>query len=146
MFKKIVISNFNNTAAIISNTNTSYSPDGFGKSYYLEHVRDKYYAIKTFDPEKNSFNLYLTYTENGLEKSEHLSKNNPSQLWEINISRDNLDPNDLPLVSIRSKLSNEYFNQNYDNMGISSESTSLSNINLFKFQSFNGSNPTIQVS
>ena len=34
------------TFGIITNTDTNFSPDGLGKSYYIENVKDNLYGIK----------------------------------------------------------------------------------------------------
>ena len=131
------------TSAIISNIDSENSPDGFGKSYYIENVKDNYYGIKSYDTDTNSFNTYLTSSENGLIKLNTLSKTNTNQHWILDTIRD--DKNEvkyedgLVLVHLKNKASNKCFVQSYDQHGISIEKEEDCNSgSFFKFQSFNG--------
>lgn len=131
------------TSAIITNTNTNNSPDGLGKSYYIENVKDNYYGIKAYNDSSNSFNNYITSSENGLIKLPSLSKNNANQLWLLELLRDDnnkLQKSDgLVLVKLKNKSSNKCFIQEYDNFGIITEKEGeLSDGHIFKLQSFNG--------
>ena len=131
------------TSAIITNTNTDNSPDGMGKTYYVENVKDNYYAIKCHDENTNSFNAFFTTSGNGLIKMNSLSPGNPNQLWFIDVVRDENNQikkiDELILVTMKNKASGKCFTQTYDNYGVNTEAEVLCNSgSIFKFQSFNG--------
>jgi hypothetical protein len=131
------------TSAIITNTDTEYSPDGLGKSYYIENVKDNYYAIKCHDESTNSFNAYFTSGKDGLVKMKTLSRNNPNQLWFIDVVRDDKNEikkvDDLILVTMKNKASGKYFVQTYDSHGVITEKEEANNSgSILKFQSFTG--------
>ena len=131
------------TNAIIINTNKTNSPDGFGKSYYIENVDKDLYAIKAYDTITNSFNSYLTSNNDKLIKLKTISKENKNQLWTIDLLRDDNNKikkeDNLPLVKMINKASNKCFIQSYDTMGIITENEiDYENGSIFKLQSFNG--------
>jgi hypothetical protein len=131
------------TSAIITNTDTEYSPDGLGKSYYVDNVKDNYYTIKCHDEVTNTFNSYFTSGKDGLLKMTTLSRNNPNQLWLIDVVRDEKSEikkvDDLILVTMKNKASGKCFIQTYDSYGIITEKEEDCNSgSIFKFQSFTG--------
>jgi hypothetical protein len=131
------------TSAIITNADTENSPDGMGKTYYVENVKDNYYAIKCHDEATNSFNAFFTTGGNGLIKMKTLSPNNPNQLWFIDVIRDENNKikrmDDLILVNMKNKASGNCFSQTYDNYGVITETEVECNSgSIFKFQSFTG--------
>ena len=114
-----------------------------GKTYYVENVKDNYYAIKCHDENTNSFNAFFTTSSNGLIKMTTLSPENPNQLWFIDAIRDEKNAlkkmDDLILVTMKNKASGKCFSQTYDNYGVITESELECNSgSIFKFQSFNG--------
>lgn len=129
---------------IITNIDTEYSPDGLGKSYYIEHVKDNLYGIKALNPKSNLFEHY--YQSNNDEEFtfvEKLSKTNPKQHWELipiyNEKDEIKKKDDLIVVHLRNKENGKFFTQNYDSQGLNNESESDgSSGSNFVFQSYNG--------
>ena len=129
---------------IITNTDTEYSPDGLGKSYYVQNVKDNLYGIKALNPESNLFEHYYQSNEDGeFTFIENLSKTNPKQHWEIIPIRDEKNnvkqKDDLAMVHLKNKDNGKFFSQNFDAQGLNNESESDgSSGSIFVFQSYNG--------
>jgi hypothetical protein len=72
-----------------------------------------------------------------------LSRNNPNQLWFIDVVRDDKNEikkvDDLILVTMKNKASGKYFVQTYDSHGVITEKEEANNSgSILKFQSFTG--------
>ena len=132
------------TYGIITNNDTNFSPDGLGKSYYIQNINGNLYGIKALNPKTNLFEHYYQTNDNSeFTFVENLSRTNPNMHWELVFVRDENDElkteNELPLVHLRNKVTNKFFTQRFDSQGLNNESESTGSTgSIFQFQSYNG--------
>ena len=131
------------TFGIITNSDTNFSPDGLGKSYYIENVKDNLYGIKALNPETNLFEHYYISNQDQFDFTDTLSRVNSKQHFELVPIRDSKDnikkKDDLILVHLKNKETSKYFYQNFNSSGLNNETTvEGSSGSIFQFQSYNG--------
>ena len=134
------------TNAIVTNTDASNSPDGIGKSFYLENAQENDYFLKAYEKTSGEFNLYYTLNgDNEMVTTERRAKNNNNQLFRMELvfnDKNEVKKQDgFPLVILKNVGSGKYLIQSFNNEGISSVRCEPTDIgSIFKFQSFNGNN------
>lgn len=131
------------TFGIITNSDTNFSPDGLGKSYYIENVKDNLYGIKALNPATNLFEHYYITNQDKFDFTDTLSRGNPKQHFELVPIRDSKDnikkKDDLILVHLKNKETGKFFYQNFNSSGLNNEtSVEGSSGSIFQFQSYNG--------
>ena len=108
----------------VTNTDASNSPDGIGKSFYLENAQENDYFLKAYEKTSGEFNLY--YTLNG--DNEMVTTDAPKIIinnyleWELRAFNDKNEvkkQDGFPVI-LKNVGSGKYLIQSFNNEGISS--------------------------
>ena len=122
------------------------------KKYYIKHSGSKNsnsYFIQAFNYDNNDFSNCITINNKSILRSKSCNKSNNNQIWIIEPLKDSETDNvmrdkdsELILIKIKSKSTNKYFQQTYNNKGVLKESlvdgTNKLGPYVWKFKSVSG--------